>query len=291
MMEDYKSRLEELRSQLGEESPIEKFYRIQRNKKEDGKRILSYEFVGELFEKDGLVIIPITDVHLGNRQCNIEHFQEFLQLIMEIPNCVTILNGDLAETATKTSVGMAMFEEDKNIPEQLDALYELLKPLAEAGKILGMGPGNHEQRVAHMIGMNPMQILADRLGVPYFGYQGYFRLKVGEIIYKVAFHHGVGGGSTTGAKANSAEKLNKVVPLADLYVTGHTHGKQWHRDEVWLIPDNEDKLVRHQRTYVVGGSFLSYFGGYSEEKVLPPSSTGAVYVQLSSQAKEIRVTI
>ncbi len=291
MMEDYKSRLEELRSQLGEESPIEKFYRIQRNKKEDGKRILSYEFVGELFEKDGLVIIPITDVHLGNRQCNIEHFQEFLQLIMEIPNCVTILNGDLAETATKTSVGMAMFEEDKNIPEQLDALYELLKPLAEAGKILGMGPGNHEQRVAHMIGMNPMQILADRLGVPYFGYQGYFRLKVGEIIYKVAFHHGVGGGSTTGAKANSAEKLNKVVPLADLYVTGHTHGKQWHRDEVWLIPDNEDKLVRHQRTYVVGGSFLSYFGGYSEEKVLPPSSTGAVYVQLSSQVKEIRVTI
>ncbi|BCO16167.1 hypothetical protein_gp114 [Bacillus phage vB_BceM_WH1] len=291
MMEDYKSRAEALRSQLGEESPIEKFYRIQRNKREDGKRILSYEFVGELFEKDGLVIIPITDVHLGNRQANIVHFQEFLDLIMEIPNCVTILNGDLAEIATKTSVGMAMFEEDKNIPEQLETLYEMLSPLAEAGKILGMGPGNHEQRVAHMIGMNPMQILADRLGVPYFGYQGYFRLKVGEIIYKVAFHHGVGGGSTTGAKANSAEKLNKVVPLADLYVRGHTHGKQWHRDEVWLIEDDEDKLVRHQRTYVVGGSFLSYFGGYSEEKVLPPSSTGAVYVQLSSQEKEIRVII
>lgn len=291
-MEEIKNRMAALREEIGAaEDQVEKFYRIQRNKNEPGKKILTYDFVGSPFDDNGLVIVPITDVHLGNRQCNIEHFKEFLNYILETPNCVTILNGDLAETATKVSVGSAMFEEDKNIPEQLDELYRLLEPLAKVGKILGMGPGNHEQRVAHMIGINPMQILAQRLDVPYFGYQGYFRLRVQDVVYRVAFHHGVGGGSTTGAKANSAEKLNKVMPVADLYVTGHTHGKQWHRDEVWMIPDEGYELVRHQRTYVVGGSFLSYFGGYSEEKVLPPSSTGAVYVKLMPNEKEIRVII
>jgi len=178
-----------------------------------------------------------------------------------------------------------------NLPEQLEALEEILKPLAEAGKILGIGPGNHEERVANMIGINPMQILAKSLGVPYFGYQGYFRIIVSNIRYNCAFFHGAGGGATTGSKANTSEKINKVVPNADLYFSGHTHGKQSHSDITFMFDEESAELVPHKRTYVVGGSFVEYWDAYPEMKGLAPSSTGLVRCELRPDYKDIRVTV
>lgn len=270
-----------------EEGSLDFFYTTRDSYNRKGKKILKYEFNKEIHKEHGLVIVPITDVHLGSRHANVPYFQAFIDYILAVPNCVTILNGDLAETATKDSVGAAMFEEEANIPEQLETLVEMLRPLAEAGKILGVGPGNHEQRVENLIGINPMSILADKLGVPYFGHQGFFRIVVNEIEYTCAFHHGVGGGATTGSKSSAAEKMNKVV-IADLYFSGHTHGRQWHRDLIYTFGDG-DELVPLLRTYVVGGSFLEYWGGYSEMKALAPSITGAVRIQLRPDRKDIKV--
>lgn len=277
-------------SAIAPEDSLESFYRVRDSKATVGKKVLKYFFNEDIHKQNGLIVIPITDVHLGSRHSNVPYFKAFVEHILSVPNCVTILNGDLAETATKISVGSAMFEEEMNIPEQLDTLFEILKPLADAGKILGMGPGNHEERVANMIGINPMQILADKLGVPYFGYQGFFKLIVNEIPYKVAFHHGAGGGATSGSKTSAAEKMNKVV-LADLYFSGHTHGKQFHKDTIFTFSDEEDMVIPWIRTYVVGGSFLEYFGGYSEMKALAPSITGAVRIHFSSNKKDIRVDL
>jgi UDP-2,3-diacylglucosamine pyrophosphatase LpxH len=270
------------------ENSLQDFYKVRDSKAVVGKQVLKYIFDEEVFQEYGLNLIPITDVHLGARHSNVAYFQAFVDLILATPNAVTILNGDLAETATKVSVGAAMFEEVMNIPEQLETLVAILKPLAEAGKILGVGPGNHEERVANLIGINPMQILADKLNVPYFGYQGFFKVVVKDIPYKIAFHHGTGGGSTNGSKTNSAERMNKVV-LADLYVSGHTHGRQTHQDLIYTFDDETDTVMPWMRTYVVAGSFMEYFGGYSEMKALAPSITGAVSIQLSSVKKDIRV--
>jgi predicted phosphodiesterase len=272
------------------EKSLETFYQVRDSNKRQGKKILKYEFNGEGFEKDGLIIIPITDVHLGSRHSNVPYFKAFCEYILRTPNCVTILNGDLAETATKVSVGAGMFEEEANIPEQLNALYQILKPLADAGKILGVGPGNHEERVYQMIGINPMELLADKLGVPYFGYQGFFNVVVNNISYKIVAFHGAGGGSTSASKTKSAEKLNSVVPIADLYFSGHTHGLQSHKDVVYVM-GNEDFLEPYIRTYVVGGSFMEYWGGYAEMKGLAPSITGLSRIELRPDKKDVRVII
>lgn len=270
---------------------LEYFYHIRDSQKKKGKDIYTYEFNEEIYKKEGLILVPITDVHLGNRQANIPYFKSFVDYILNVPNAVTVLNGDLAETATKVSVGKAMFEENMNFPEQIKALTEILTPLAKAGKILGIGPGNHEERIANMIGLNPMEILAEKLNVPYFGYQGYFRIVVNEIKYNCSFFHGAGGGGTSGSKTNTSEKLNKVVPNADLYFTGHTHAKQSHSDIVFLFDENSDELVPHKRTYVVGGSFVEYWDAYPEMKGLAPSSTGLVRCELRPDYKDIRVTV
>jgi hypothetical protein len=272
-----------------EETSLDFFYTTRDSYTRRGKQVFKYEFNTELYQEHGLIVVPITDVHLGSRHSNAAYFQAFIDYIMQVPNCVTILNGDLAETATKDSVGAAMFEEEANIPEQLATLHEMLKPLAKAGKILGMGPGNHEQRVENLIGINPMQLLAEKLDVPYFGHQGFFQIVVNGISYNCAFHHGSGGGATVGSKSSAAEKMNKVV-MADLYFSGHTHGRQYHKDVIYTFGDNEE-LVPVIRTYVVGGSFLEYWGGYSEMKALAPSITGAVRIELRPDTKDIRVFI
>lgn len=270
---------------------LESFYTVRDSYKRRGKKVHTYHFSDDIFAEQGLVLIPINDVHLGSKHSNVPYFKAFVQHILDTPNAVTVLNGDLAETATKSSVGMAMFEEEMNIPEQLETLEEILKPLAEAGKILGVGPGNHEERVANLIGINPMEILAKSLDVPYFGYQGFFRVVVNGITYKIAAHHGAGGGGTSGSRTNTAEKMNKVISNADLYLSGHTHGRQFHQDIIYLMDEESDELVPHIRTYVVGGSFVEYWGAYPEMKALAPSITGLVRCELRPDKKDIRVTV
>lgn len=288
-VEALKEMLSKAAPEVGEWNSLEYFYSVRDSQKKKGKEVHTYKFSG--LEDEGLILVPITDVHLGNRQANIEYFKQFVNYILEVPNAVTVLNGDLAETATKVSVGKAMFEESANFPEQLKMLVEILQPLAKAGKILGIGPGNHEERIANMIGLNPMEMLAEKLNVPYFGYQGYFRIFVNDIAYNCAFFHGAGGGATTGSKANTAEKINKVVPNADLYFSGHTHGKQSHSDITFMFDEVSDELVAHKRTYVVGGSFVEYWDAYPEMKGLAPSSTGLVRCELRHDYKDIRVTV
>lgn len=270
---------------------LEHFYTVRDSYERKGKPVHTYYFNEDIHKEEGLILVPITDVHLGNRHANLPYFKAYVDYIMKTPNAVTILNGDLAETATKISVGMAMFEESEHFPQQLAMLEEILLPLAKAGKILGIGPGNHEERIANMIGINPMQLLADKLDVPYFGYQGFFRIVVNGITYKAAFHHGAGGGGTSGSKTNTSEKMNKVVANADLYVSGHTHGRQSHQDIIYLMDEESDALVPHIRTYVVGGSFVEYWGAYPEMKALTPSITGLVRCELRPDRKGIRVTV
>lgn len=270
---------------------LEGFYQLRRANAEHVKSSLQYDFSkNATVLEHGLVLIPITDVHLGNRHANVPYFKAFVKYILETPNCYTILNGDLAETATKISVGMGHFEEDVNLPGQLQMLHEILLPLAEAGKILGMGPGNHEERVANMIGINPMSMLAEKLKVPYFGYQGFFSLKVGDVRYTMVAHHGAGGGGTNGSKANASEKMNKVCGNADVYFSGHTHGKMYHPDKIFLF-DDEGNLAPRLRHYIVGGSFVEYFGGYPEMKALAPSITGLTRIQLMPDVRDVRVTV
>lgn len=270
---------------------LEHFYRVRKEIPSTGKMIHTYVFNENVHNELGLIIVPITDVHLGHKECNKDLFKGYIDYILETPNAVTILNGDLAETATKTSVGKAMFEEDMNFPQQMELLVELLRPLAEAGKILGCGPGNHEERIANLIGINPMEMLAEKLDVPYFGYQGFFRLSVGSQTYKVVAFHGAGGGATSGSKTNTSEKMNKVLANADLYISGHTHGRQSHSDLIYIMDEKLEYLVPQKRTYVVGGSFVEYWNSYPEMKGLPPALTGLVRCELRPDVKEIRIDI
>jgi hypothetical protein len=182
-----------------------------------------------------------------------------------------------------------MFDEEMHIPDQMKVLCAVLKPLADCGKILGCLPGNHEMRVEYLTGLNPMALLAERLNIPYMGYQGYIQVKDGNQKYDIMCHHGVGSGGSAAARIRSAERLSAVTD-ADIYLSGHTHGADYHKNEIWTF-SNDGDLIPKIRHFVVAGSFLDYFNGYAEMKLLQPVGVGSVFIKLMESRKEVRVTI
>lgn len=231
-------------------------------------------------------IIPIGDVHLGHRKANLHLLNNILQYIDQTPNCYTILIGDLAETATKTSVGTGMFDEDFHISGQMTYIKEMLKPLADKNKIIGAVMGNHEYRLQQMIGMNPIGMICEALNIPYSDYQGFAELYVGRFAYQVAFHHGAGGGTTEASKINSGAKQMAVVE-ADLYVSGHTHARGDIEQPILYF---ENGMIKKKTRHIVTvGSFLEYFDNYPQMKMLPVSNIGPVCIELRHDAKEIHV--
>lgn len=231
-------------------------------------------------------IIPIGDVHLGHRKANLGLLNQILQYIYNTPNCYTVLIGDLAETATKTSVGTGMFDENFHLPQQMSYIKEMLAPLAAQQKIIGAVMGNHEYRIHQMLGMNPIGIICEGLNIPYSDYHGFAELYVGRFAYQVAFHHGVGGGSTEASKINAGSKQMAVVD-ADLYISGHTHARGDIEQPILYF---ENGLIKKKMRHVVSvGSFLEYFDNYPQMKMLPVSSIGPVCIELRHDAKEIHV--
>ena len=160
---------------------------------------------------DRVQIVPISDIHLGSINCNLERFRAFVDYIRRTPACYTLLTGDLSEMGTKTSLGLGVYEQRYAPEPQIDILELELRPLADEGKILGILSGNHEMRVAVATSFQPMKILARNLGVEYLGYQGYHKWVVGEQVYKAMSYHGKSGAQTIGGPINAAVTLNTVA--------------------------------------------------------------------------------
>lgn len=91
-----------------------------------------------------LRIIPISDVHIGDKLTNYKILKEVLETIRDTPNVYTILNGDLCNTALKNSKS-DVYSDELSPMEQINRLIEILEPIKD--KILVIGSGNHEDRI------------------------------------------------------------------------------------------------------------------------------------------------
>lgn len=249
-----------------------------------------YRFPAEGSFDEPIRIIPLSDIHLGSKQCNLAKVRQAIDLIMETPNCYTVLMGDQTETATKTSVGMATYDEDFCLEDQIRLIVKMLKPLADAGKILGCLVGNHEMRVAYSTSLNIVKMIARELKINYLGFQGYLSIHVGEQSYSIMVAHGKGGASTPAGKLRAMRNLSKVAE-ADLYLSGHTHGRIYDYDLKNYIDEEEDIVKSKRIIYAVCGSFLEYWDGYAEMKLLSPSSTGVISITLDAEEKNIDIMI
>jgi hypothetical protein len=215
---------------------------------------------------------------------------EYLDFILNTPGCYTIGLGDYLECATKTSVGLGMYEEEFHFPEQYEMIEKMLKPLAKAKKIIGLHPGNHEYRATLATGMDPVKQLAKNLKVPYLGYTAFYKWVVGDVVYNAIMLHGRSGAKTASGRLNAVRGL-RDIGSADLYIMGHLHDRQTYRDVVYEINNERDIIDVKNRYYIIAGGFLEWFGSYADMMALPPIGSGLVEINLDRSKKKIDVVL
>lgn len=243
-----------------------------------------------VFKTDGeyISIVPLTDLHYGAKKHNYELLKQYISYIMKTPDCYAIGLGDYLENATRTSIGLGMYEEDVHFPQQYEMIDDLLRPLARAGKLLGLHSGNHEMRTTLAVGMDPVYLLAKSLDVPYLGYTAFHKWVVGDVVYKVVTLHGRSGAKSPTGRLNALRSLRDVAQ-ADIYLMGHLHDKQFHKDVVYMINGESDTVEAIQRYYIIAGGLLNWPGSYADMMAMPPVQPGLVKIDLYSRRKLVDV--
>lgn len=250
--------------------------------------------------KTDIKITPLTDFHLGSPQCNIKQIKKLLKKIEKDETAFCFLGGDIMDTTLKTSVG-SVYENTMQPMEQLDFAVELLKPLADKGKILAIVGGNHEARISKDVGLDLTKLLACQLGIAdvFCPETCLLFLKVGEKKHKKRPYqyisyitHGTGGGRRAGSKINRLVDLANIVD-ADVYYCGHTHQPASIKQDFIRPNYTNNSISQITRTFVNSSASLKY-GGYGEVQGYSPSSISyptVIYKGKGSDELGVRVVL
>lgn len=239
-----------------------------------------------------ITIIPISDVHIGDPNCNLKVFKDVLKEIENTPNMYCVLNGDLCNIALKTSKS-DVYSDTMTPGEQIEKLVELLYPIRD--KILVIGSGNHEDRIKKETGFDALKQVAERLGVgdKYCDNSWYLFLRFGEkqsgakrpMCYTISGYHG-SGGISPGASVNKAQKMAEIVP-ADIYVMGHTHKASITPFSTYEVNYGNNSISKKDSVCIVTNSFLNP-GGYGEKKGYQPVSIAQTKIELDGTKRKIK---
>lgn len=242
---------------------------------------------------DKLTIIPISDVHIGDKTANIKAFKEVLERIKNEPNTYTILNGDLLNFALKNSKSDT-YEDNPSPMTQVLTLCNMLEDIKS--KVLVMGCGNHEDRVIRDTNIDVLYLVAKQLGIEdrYCPSWWYLYLTFGKTsknrpaLYTITGYHGAGGGGTTGGKANKVKRMSQVV-LADIYLMSHVH-EPIQTKGIIFVPDYQHKsVVKKEMYYCISNAFVEYEGSYAEKMGLIPSNNGITEIELDGHKKLVKL--
>ena len=242
-----------------------------------------------------ITIIPISDVHIGDKTANLKAFRDTIERIKKEPNTFTILNGDLCNIALKNSKS-DVYSDELTPMEQVLQIIEFLEPIRD--KILVMSNGNHEERITKETNIDVLYLVAKQLRLEqvYSPSWWYLYLSFGEsnkhkpVLYTITGYHGSGSSQTTGAKANKVKKMSQVVQ-ADVYIMSHVH-EPINTKGVIYIPDYQHRtVVRKEMYYAISNSFVEYEGSYAERMGMIPGNTGTSEIVLDGHKKLVKLIL
>ena len=236
------------------------------------------------------------DLHIGDKHSDIETIRQEVEYVRATPNCYAILNGDIMNNATKTSVSDS-YAELLSPMEQLALYVELFLPIKD--KILVLTQGNHENRTYIKEGIDLTEFVAAQLGLSdrYSKTGAVLFLKVGErklptnstkrvpIVYSFYIIHGSGGGRKEGAKAIRLADMASIIDV-DCYIHSHTHLPMIMREGFYRT-DMSNGVVKYTDKLFVNSSANLKFGGYGEAFEFKPASLKCPKLYLSGTHKLI----
>lgn len=238
-----------------------------------------------------LEIIPLADIHYGDKHCDYEKLREQLKYIENNPNVYCVLNGDLIDNAIKNSVS-DVYSQDKNPMEQIEGVVNEFKPIKD--KILAVTTGNHEARTWKWDGIDITKLFCMALGIEdkYAKESALLYIKFGEktrlghkspIWYSIYLAHGSGGGRKEGAKAIRLADMASIVD-ADVYIHSHTHLPMIMKQDYFRPCPSNYSVQQITRLFVNTASYLRY-GGYGEALEMKPTTIETPHIYLYEKHK------
>lgn len=226
-------------------------------------------------------ILSLSDLHVGAKHAALDQLMALLKDLPNHPNRYLLLLGDLANTAiigSKSNV----YEDELHPQQELELLQRLFMPVKD--RILGIIPGNHEDRIQRQTGVEIIGLLATMLGAPYSDTSMVWEIPVGKQSYTIMGHHGSGGGRTT-ARFEGNHRLAQMVD-ADAFISGHIHSGHVSREGHYHTENGELRL--HEQVFITTTSWLGY-EAYAEKFAYKPSIIRPAILKLNPKVHDMEV--
>lgn len=229
------------------------------------------------------------DEHLGDPHSDVKRILERIAYVKDTPNAYCILNGDIIDNATKTSVGDT-YTQKLNPMDQLSEAVRIFAPIKD--KILCITHGNHENRTYKHEGINLSYLLATQLGLVhrYTPTSAVLFVRLGDggrkkcrIRYTIYVLHGSGGGRKEGAKANRLADMASIIDT-DIYIHSHTHLPMIMKQGFHRV-DAKSSTVSHVTKLFVNTAANLDYGGYGEAGEFKPASKETPVIYLDGRRK------
>ena len=255
-------------------------------------------------EFSSIEIHTFADEHIGDEHCDIKRLMERIEYVKNTPNAYCILNGDILDNATKTSIGDT-YTQEFNPMEQLQRANELFSPIRE--KILCVTHGNHENRTYKKEGINLSYLIATQLGLDdkYTPTSAVLFIRFGKmsngkkedngsgnvrrVCYTMYVLHGSGGGRKEGAKAIRLADMASIIDT-DIYIHSHTHLPMIMKQGFHRIDLSNSSVAKVDKLFVNTAANLKY-GGYGEAGEFKPSSTDTPVIYLDGTVKDFKAKL
>ena len=255
-------------------------------------------------ELESVELHIFADEHIGDEHSDINRVIERIEYVKNTPNAYCILNGDLMDNATKTSIGDT-YTQVFNPMEQLARAVELFSPIKD--KILCITHGNHENRTYKKEGINLSRLIADQLGLSdrYTPTSAALFIRVGEtsrgmketngsgkyrqICYTLYVLHGSGGGRKEGAKAIRLADMASIIDT-DIYIHSHTHLPMIMKQAFHRIDPRNNSVALVDKLFVNTAANLNY-GGYGEAAEFKPTSKDTPIIYLDGTKKDFKARL
>ena len=234
----------------------------------------------------------LADLHIGDFMCDFKLIQERIEHIKNTPNAYCILDGDLMDTAISSSIGDT-YGANLQPMEQMKQCVKIFEPIKD--KILGVLPGNHENRVYKSDGLDITEIMCAQLGIPEryspttallfirFGRNGHQHGR--PQLYTIYATHGSGGGRKEGGKVNRLADLATIVD-ADIYICGHTHWPAVFRNSFFRVSGANSSVAQVEKLFINAAASLDY-GGYGDKAGFKPASKKSPVIYLDGRKHDM----
>lgn len=206
-----------------------------------------------------LYLFPLSDLHLGSRECDLEFFDYWRKTFESASdNKAIYLLGDMLEFPTTR---IDAYSTVMSTHDAVERLIELLEPYKEYVRYVCTG--NHERRSLKDFNYDITKQIATRLDAEYTRSDFFDKIVEGDKELVIYGKHG-----TKTSKSPQLALNNFIRDMADidanLYLQGHNHYCSFTSNFRRGIEDGD------RRYYGFTGHFLKY-DGYARDKGFPLS--------------------